>query len=83
MSAMMSEKEVAKYLNVSVRTVQAWRGDGLGPRFVKLYQNVRYRQEDLEAFVSERLCNKTRTVNLNIDKYEPVRIKIVSERNKV
>lgn len=43
----------------SVRTLQRWRVEGFGPKFIKLGKSVRYRQSELEAFVSNGCCSST------------------------
>lgn len=53
------EKEAARLLGFSVRTLQAWRVRGGGPLFVKAGRSVRYRPSDLEAWVEERLRRST------------------------
>lgn len=50
MDEMWTEKDVAKYLKVSVKTVQAWRASGKGPRFRKLERVVRYSCSDVKDF---------------------------------
>lgn len=57
---LMTEKEAALLLDFSVRTLQAWRVRGGGPRFVKVSARcVRYRQSDLDSWVEERLRRST------------------------
>lgn len=62
-SKLLTEKEAAKYLRVSPRTLQGWRYKRIGPEFVKLgdgtYSRVVYRLEDLEAFVARRVKRTT------------------------
>ena len=58
---LLTEKEVAKILNVSVRTVQKWRSvrsDKL-PFVVLSRRCIRYRPSDLAAFVRERVRRST------------------------
>lgn len=45
------EKEVARLLGKSVKTLQSWRGKGYGPRFLKIGHSVRYRRSDIEAWL--------------------------------
>lgn len=53
---LLSEKEAARILGFSHRTLQAWRVQGGGPQFVRVSSRcVRYRREDLEAWITERL----------------------------
>lgn len=53
MSNLMTEIEVAKRLNVSLASVRRWRLERRGPPFVKVGALVRYRPEDLNAWLSE------------------------------
>ena len=52
--AYLTEIEVADLINVPRRTLQAWRYQGRGPRYVKLGGSVRYRVTDLEKFLETR-----------------------------
>ena len=57
---LLTESEAAKYLSLTNRALQAWRCQGRGPRFVKISARaVRYRLEDLERWVEERLRRST------------------------
>ena len=52
MNKLLDEKQAATLLNVSVKSLQAWRYRGGGPKFVKIGRRlVRYAVDDLEAFV--------------------------------
>jgi hypothetical protein len=59
MTTLLTEQEAAALLRVSVKAVQGWRYRGAGPRFVKVGRCVRYRPEDLQAFVLAALRNST------------------------
>jgi len=48
---LLREAEAARRLGTSVRTLQKWRCNGKGPRFVRLSRAVRYDPADLEAFI--------------------------------
>jgi excisionase family DNA binding protein len=52
---MFSEKEAAHYLKCSVGLLRKWRRYGRGPAIVRLGRLVRYRQEDLVAFVEANI----------------------------
>jgi len=56
---LLNEKDAAPRLGVSVRTLQAWRIRGNGPKFVKLNRKVLYRPEDLDGFVEAGLRTST------------------------
>ena len=49
-----NEKETAKLLSLSVKTLQRYRYTGGGPIYVKLGKSVRYKESDIEKYVSER-----------------------------
>jgi hypothetical protein len=52
---LLKEAAAAKFLAVSARTMEAWRHQGKGPRFVVLSRKaVRYRPTELMAFVKIR-----------------------------
>ena len=45
--SLLTEAKAAKFLAVSVRTLQAWRTKGIGPPFVRLGRAVRYMRQAL------------------------------------
>lgn len=49
---LLTEVEAAQFLNISIRTLQAWRTRGGGPLFIRLGRAVRYRQSALEAWLN-------------------------------
>ena len=53
MSSLMTEQDVAKQLHVSLALVRRWRFEKRGPMFVKVGALVRYRPEDLEAWLRD------------------------------
>ena len=58
--ALLTEGQAAELLNVSNRTLQAWRLRGGGPRFVRLSgRAVRYRNSDLATFIEARTVTST------------------------
>jgi excisionase family DNA binding protein len=56
---LLKTNEAAKELGVTKPTLESWRCRGGGPVFVKYGRAVRYRTEDLEAFIEQSLCNNT------------------------
>lgn len=46
-------QEVADYLRVSVQQIHTWRYLGRGPRAMKAGRNLRFRQSDVDAWLSE------------------------------
>jgi excisionase family DNA binding protein len=49
--AFLTEEQTAEFLNISVRTLQAWRIKLAGPRFVRVGRAIRYRRSDLTAWI--------------------------------
>jgi predicted DNA-binding transcriptional regulator AlpA len=54
--SLLNEAEAAKFLAVSVRTLQAWRTRDSGPPFVRLGRAIRYRLKDLIEWVRSNTC---------------------------
>ncbi len=51
MDSLLTTSQAAAYLGYKPNTLEIWRSKGCGPRYYKPGKEVRYRQEDLEAFV--------------------------------
>jgi len=49
---LLTEQDVAKLLHVSLASLRRWRLLDRGPRFIKVGALVRYRPEDLEAWLA-------------------------------
>ena len=59
-SILLTEGEAAQILGFSVRTLQGWRYKGGGPDFVEVSRCcVRYRRQDLDEWVRQRLRRST------------------------
>ncbi|TMU78771.1 helix-turn-helix domain-containing protein [Pseudomonas fluorescens] len=55
---LMTSNEVAAALALSNKTLAAWRSSGRSPLpFFKLGSRVRYRSEDVIAWLESRLCS--------------------------
>ena len=54
MDHLLGPQEVADYLGVPIRTVYAWRHRGTGPRGFRVGRHVRYRREDVDAWLEEQ-----------------------------
>lgn len=71
-------QELADYTGIPIRTLADWRTErarrrGLGLPFVVLSShNVRYRHEDVEAFIAERVVAPTEPAALNHRAAQPV-----------
>ena len=51
----LTQNELATRWNLSPRTIERWRSNGEGPRFVRLGNRVMFRLEDIEAFEEQHL----------------------------
>ncbi len=54
---LLTQEEAAGLLCLSPTTLKKWRRTRRGPRYYRLGSAVRYKREDLEAFVSESAEN--------------------------
>lgn len=61
MDNLLNEREAARLLNVSPGTLSVWRSTKRYPlRYVKVGRAVRYRPEDVAAFLANREIAGTR-----------------------
>lgn len=51
----MSGQDVAEYLDVPVKTIYTWRYHGDGPRGFRVGRHLRFRWNDVEAWVEQRI----------------------------
>jgi len=51
---LLNEHEVAALLGVAVATIRRWRLIRQGPKYIKVGAMVRYKPEDLEAWLDSR-----------------------------
>jgi hypothetical protein len=58
--ALLTEVQAADVLNLSIRTLQAWRAKGAGPSFVRAGRAIRYRRRDLVAWMDANTVASTR-----------------------
>ena len=66
----LKQDEVAARWNVSVATLERWRSEGIGPKFLKIGGLVRYREVDIVAF--ELSCLATSTQSRVIHTMQPL-----------
>jgi excisionase family DNA binding protein len=52
-AALLNEKEAARFLSMSYRTLQSWRSAGEGPSYLKLGRSIRYRRSDLLTWIEK------------------------------
>jgi len=62
MDRILNQKEAAKLLGVSTRTLERLRIAGTGPQFTRLGRLVRYRECDLADYVARNLRTSTSEV---------------------
>lgn len=55
----LTERELAEMWNVSPKTLQRWRSEGRGPRFLKLSKRVVYPLEQIKTFESNAMYAST------------------------
>ena len=46
--------EVAEYLQIPVATLYQWRHKGMGPKALKLGRHLRYRPDEVEAWLEQQ-----------------------------
>jgi hypothetical protein len=64
----LDQKHLAERWLISPRTLEQWRWQGRGPRYLKIGGRVVYRLADIEAFESARVhCNTIGTVDHGIE----------------
>jgi predicted DNA-binding transcriptional regulator AlpA len=56
---LLNGREAALALRLSERTLERLRVSGLGPRFIKLGKAIRYREADLEAWITAHMRGST------------------------
>lgn len=57
---LMTTDQLCEFLQVSRRTVATWRAQHTGPAYVRLGNSVRYRPEDVDAWLSRGLVTPLR-----------------------
>lgn len=58
---LVSEEQFAGMVNMSEYTLQVWRVQGTGPRFVKLGRSIFYRLKDISAWMDANTHISTKT----------------------
>jgi predicted DNA-binding transcriptional regulator AlpA len=52
--SLLNEHDVAHIIGLSVSTVRRWRVFGQGPKYLKIGSAVRYKPEDISAWLESR-----------------------------
>ena len=63
----LNQKQLAARWCVSEATLERWRCEGLGPKFLKLCGRVLYRQVDIDAYEESFLATSTKVVVAQIE----------------
>jgi excisionase family DNA binding protein len=58
-SEYITDREVARRLGLAVATLRGWRSAGEGPPFYRFGRAVRYRLDEVEAWVTGQKINGT------------------------
>ena len=58
-STLLTQADLARRWQVSPATLERWRSGGVGPKFMKMQGQVRYRQIDIVEY--ERACLRRST----------------------
>lgn len=56
-----NQRQLAARWAISEATLERWRSEGIGPKFLKLCGRVLYRQVDIEAYEESCLATSTKT----------------------
>ena len=58
----LNQKQLAIRWSISEATLERWRSEGIGPKFLKLCARVLYRQVDIEAYEESCIATSTKSV---------------------
>jgi len=65
MNSLLTPEKAAEFLGIPEGTLTQWRSQKRGPAYIKLENRlVRYRQSDLESYLSERVVETNLTANV-------------------
>jgi excisionase family DNA binding protein len=59
---LLDQREAAKLLRLSERTLERLRLTGGGPLYIKCGRSVRYRESDLESWIAARVVDSTSAI---------------------
>ena len=62
MTKLLTSEQAAEMLGISVQTLRTWRCKGNSPQYVRfggLKSRCRYREEDINKWIEDRLVNST------------------------
>ncbi len=64
---LLDTESAASVLGVKAGTLEVWRTYGKGPKFLKIGRSVRYRRQDLEAYLEDSVMSSTSEYNTKKD----------------
>jgi hypothetical protein len=53
LNTLLTQEQLAEFLQVPVRTIEGWRSRSYGPRFLRVGRHVRYRPGSIAAWLDE------------------------------
>lgn len=53
LNTLLTQEQLAEYLQVPARTVEGWRSRSYGPRFLRVGRHVRYQLGSVTAWLDE------------------------------
>jgi predicted DNA-binding transcriptional regulator AlpA len=56
---LISTEQLSNLWGIAACTLEGWRRDGCGPKFVRLGSLTRYRKADLESWLARRIYTST------------------------
>ena len=56
---LLTESQVAEFLNLQVATLRRWRWAGQGPKFIKVGAAVRYDPQQLKDYLAQQVRSST------------------------
>jgi hypothetical protein len=62
----LNRRQLAARWGISEVTLERWRSEGIGPKFLKLGGRGLYRQADIEAYEESCLATSTKTVAVQV-----------------
>jgi excisionase family DNA binding protein len=51
---LLTQRQLAEELQVSLRTLERWRQEGTGPAFIRVGRSPRYRRSDIDAWLDRQ-----------------------------
>jgi excisionase family DNA binding protein len=51
---LLTQRQLADELEVSLRTLERWRQQGTGPAFIRVGRSPRYRRSDIDAWLERQ-----------------------------